>query len=295
MKHHIIQQIFFALPLLASPALAQAKPLITYKACTYEKTDWADGDSFLIKPPGEAAFTVRLYGADCMEWHISDESDARRLREQRRYFGITEVAPKAEDAIAIAKGFGEAAAKKTADLLNKPFTIHTHFRKALGDGNHERFYAFVECADGSDLAAELVKTGLARASGVNADGPDERSSEEYEKTLDDLELQSAKRGLGIWSKTNWEKLPVERKAQRQDDLEANLAIGDQKLKQGEKINPSIAARDELMRLPGIGEEIANRIIEKQPFKKLEDLEKIPGIGIKKLDAISPFLIFPSEK
>jgi len=50
-----------------------------------------------------------------------------------------------------------------------------------------------------------------------------------------------------------------------------------------------------MRLPGIGEEIANRIIEKQPFKKLEDLEKVPGIGSKKLDAISPFLIFPSEK
>ncbi len=85
--------------------------------------------------------------------------------------------------------------------------------------------------------------------------------------------------LGIWSKTNWDKLPVEREAQRKDDDEANLAIGNNKLKPGDKINPNEAARDELMKLPGIGEEMANRIIEAREqtrFARPEDLQRVPG-------------------
>lgn len=269
-----------------------AKPLETLENCTFVATEWADGDSFRIKTAAGNEHTIRLYGADCMEWHIGDDSDARRLRAQRRYFGITEAAPKAADAIAMAKGFGKAAAGRTAALLQKPFTIHTRFRDALGDGKHQRIYAFVECADGTDLAAELVRCGLARAFGVYADGPGERSAEEYENTLDDFELQSAKRGLGIWSKTDWDKLPVERKAQRQDDDEANLAIGDQKLKPNETINPNIAPRDQLMMLPGIKEEMADRIIENRPYAKSDDLLEVPGIGPRKLETIRPFLVFP---
>jgi len=282
--------LFFTCLLHASAA--PAKPIEKFEHCTFVSTDWADGDSFKIKTAKGDEHTIRLYATDCMEWHIGDDSDARRLRAQRRYFGITGAAPKAADAIEIAKGFGKAAAEKTAALLQKPFTIHTRFRDALGDGKHQRIYAFVECADGTDLASELVKTGLARAFGVYADGPGERSEEEYEKTLDDFELQSAKRGLGIWSKTDWDKLPIERKAQREEEDEADLAIGIKKLKEGEKIDLNIAARDDLMKLPGIGEEIANRIIEKQPFEKPEDLLEVLGIGRKKLEAIRPFLLFP---
>lgn len=130
-----------------------------------------------------------------MEWHIGDDTDARRLRAQRRYFGIAEVTPKAADAITIAKGFGKDAAETTAALLAKPFTVHIRFRKALGDGKHLRIYAFVETTDGTDLAAELVKQGAARAFGIFDDDPQERSAAEYEKALVDLELQAAKRRL----------------------------------------------------------------------------------------------------
>lgn len=282
--------LFFACLLHASAA--PPKLLEKIENCTFVSTDWADGDSFQIKTPAGEKHTVRLYGADCIEWHISGKSDERRLRAQRQYFGITGAAPKAEDAIELAKGFGKTAAQRTAALLKKPFTIHTRFRDALGDGKHPRIYAFIQCSDGSDLATELIKTGLARAFGVYADGPEERSADEYEKTLDDIEFQAAKRGLGIWSKTDWDKLPDERKTQRRDHGEADLAIDKPKLKQGEKLDPNSASRDDLMKLPGIGEETANRIIGKQPFEKPEDLLEVPGIGRKKLEAIRPFLLFP---
>jgi endonuclease YncB( thermonuclease family) len=267
---------------------------VKFDNCTFIPTEWADGDSFRIKTAAGIEHTIRLYGADCMEWHINDEADERRLRAQRRYFGITEVAPKAKDAIEMAKGFGEAAAKKTATLLKNPFTVHTRFSKAPGNGEHPRIYAFVECADGKDLASELVKSGLARAFGVYADGPGERSAQEYEDTLDDLELQSAKRGVGIWSKTDWDKLPIERRAQRKDEQDADLAIDNGKLKPGETLNPNTAARDDLMKLPGIREFLADRIIETREdaaFEKPEDLMRVPGIKQKTLDELRQHLDF----
>jgi endonuclease YncB( thermonuclease family) len=290
----IIAGITFFLVCLLHVSAAPHKPLVLLRNCSFVPTAWADGDSFRIKTAAGEEHTIRLYGADCMEWHIGDDTDARRLRAQRRYFGITEAAPKAADAIAMAKSFGKQAAGTTAALLAKPFTVHTRFRNALGDGKYLRIYAFVETADGADLAAELVKRGLARVFGVYDEGPEERSAAAYQKTLVDLELQAAKRGLGIWSKTNWDKLPVEREAQRKDDDEANLAIGNNKLKPGDKINPNEAARDELMKLPGIGEEMANRIIEARegaPFGRPEDLLRVPGIKLKTLDKFRNHLGF----
>lgn len=272
---------------------APAKPLQTFKDCTFVPTEWADGDSFRIKTATDQEHTIRLYGADCMEWHLSSESDERRLRTQRRYFGITGPPMKARESIDLAKGFGKQAMEKTAALLAKPFTIHTRFRDALGDGKNSRIYAFVETADGTDLATALVKSGLARAHGVYADGPDPRTAEEYEKQLDDLELQASKLGTGIWAKTDWVKLPAERQAQREDDIQINLALGKQTPPAEFKLNPNTAARDELMKLPGVGEEIANRIIQKQPYQKPEDLLEVPGIGPKKLEEIRPFLEFPN--
>jgi competence ComEA-like helix-hairpin-helix protein len=290
----IIAGITFFLICLLHATAALPQPLVPLSHCSFVATEWADGDSFRIKTAAGEEHTVRLYGADCMEWHIGDDTDARRLRAQRRYFGITEVAPKAADAIAMAKDFGKDAAGITAALLVKPFTVYTRFRKAPGDGKHLRIYAFVKTADGADLAAELVKRGLARAHGIFDDDPEERRAADYGKMLVDLELQAAKRGLGIWSKTNWEKLPGEREAQRKDDDEANLAMGNHKLKPGDQINPNVATRDELIKLPGIGAEMANRIIEAREqaaFEKPEDLLRVPGIKPKTLDKFRSYLGF----
>jgi competence ComEA-like helix-hairpin-helix protein len=167
-------------------------------------------------------------------------------------------------------------------------------QKALGDGKHERFYAFVETADKKDLATELVRAGLARAYGVSAGGPEERSRERYKEILADIELQAAKRGKGIWAVTDWEKLPVERDIQRLEEEEDQIAQGNNPLPADFRLNPNTASRDDLDRLPGIGEDKANGIIEARedaPFKKPEDLMRVPGIKQKTLDKFSQHLEF----
>lgn len=45
-----------------------------------------------------------------------------------------------------------------------------------------------------------------------------------------------------------------------------------------KINPNLATVDELMQLKGIGEQLAERIIEKRPYTTLADLQRVSGIG-----------------
>jgi endonuclease YncB( thermonuclease family) len=285
--------MFFLAPLQAAPP----KILQSFENCTLVPTEWADGDSFLIRKSSGETLTIRLYGADCIEWHVSDDTDARRLRAQRRYFGITEAKPTARESIEMAKGFGQAAAEKTASLLQRPFTIHTRLQSALGDGKHERFYAFVESAAGTDLATELVRAGLARAHGVFADGPGERTRDDYRDALADIELQAAKLGRGIWAHTDWAKLPAERMEQRKEEQENGLATGDAPLPDDYRLNPNLAARDEWMKLPRIGEKLADRIIEArddQPFEKPEDLLRVPGIKENTLALIRPYLDFGKQ-
>jgi competence protein ComEA len=282
---------WFALCLLTSLPLSAVapKPLHQFENCTFVPTRWADGDSFRIKTAGGEEHTIRLYGVDCLEVHVQSATDASRLRVQRQYFGITEAAPNPFQAIELAKDFGKQAAVTTTELLSRPFTVHTRFRDARGDINHKRIYAFVTCADGEDLGSTLVKNGLARAFGVNSDTPDGRTLKESAAMLNDLELQAAKRGAGIWAKTDWDKLPAERQAQRKDDEETSLAIAKQPLPDSFIINPNTATREELMKLRGIGSVMAQRIIQNRPFAATEDLMKVPGIGPKKYEAIRAHL------
>ena len=269
-----------------------AKPLNILKGCKLVPTKWSDGDSFLIRTSKGEEHTLRLYGADCVEWHVTDESDARRLRAQRRYFGISEFGGSPQASIASAKGFGEEASEVIASLLSEPFTIHTAYSDARGDGKYKRIYGFVSTSGGKDLSEELVRLGLARAFGVYRETPTGKSAKEYKAYLADVELQAAKRGVGIWAKTNWDLLPEERGEERRDAEELEVAVAKPKLEAGTKINPNTAARDELMLLPGVGEVTANRIIEARPFEKIEDLLGVDGIGPKTLERLEDYLTLP---
>jgi len=59
------------------------------------------------------------------------------------------------------------------------------------------------------------------------------------------------------------------------------------------ININIATKQELMHLPGIGEAYAERIIiyrdDNGPFTSVEQLEKVKGIGKKKLEQLRPYV------
>jgi endonuclease YncB( thermonuclease family) len=288
----LIRIVFFFAYFL--PVTAAPKPLLKFENCTLVPTEWADGDSFRIKTNKGVEYTVRLYAVDCLETGDMDETDARRLRDQRRYFGITEVKNDAPDPVTLAKGFGKKATEFTSQQLQRPFTIYTRMQKALGNGKHERFYAFVETANNTDLAKELIRAGLARAHGVSADGPEERTRERYKEILADIELQAAKRGEGIWASTDWDKLPVERDIQRLEDEEDQIAQGNNPLPADFRLNPNTASRDDLDRLPKIGESLADRIIEARDdaqFEKPEDLMRVPGIKQKTLDEFRQYLDF----
>ena len=184
------------------PCLA-ADDLKKFAGCVLLPTDWSDGDSFSVRFPDGREQTIRLYGADCMEIHVNgDDSNARRLRDQRRYFGI--------DEILVAKSIGEAAKVETAKFLAKPFTVYTSFADGRGDGRFSRVYGFVESVEGKDLSAWLVSQGYARAFGVVRQRAEGTSGDEWRQQLADLELTAARAGKGAWAKTDWEKLPAAR-------------------------------------------------------------------------------------
>lgn len=268
-----------------------AEPLKTLENCRFLEAAWADGDSFPIITPEGEVITVRLYGADCLEHHVTDRSDASRLREQRRYFGISGYGGESGKSIALAKSLGEAATKETARVLKNPFKVHTAFADARGDGKYKRIYAYVTTSDGRDLSAHLVSKGLARAFGVYRQRPDGLSAASFKEQLGDLELRAAKLGLGAWKDTDWETLTQEREEQRQEESELGLATAGKAELSGPPINVNTAARDELMRLPGVGEVTANRIIQGRPYKSLADLDRVEGIGEKSLQSLAGLVAF----
>jgi competence protein ComEA len=278
-----------ALAVACLAAAAAAADLVAVEGCTLVAADWADGDSFPVRTPDGEVHTVRLYGADCLEQHVGGETDARRLRSQRRYFGITSVRPDAAASIALAKDLARQSTEETRRLLARPFTIHTSFADARGDGRHKRIYAFVFDAEGRDLAAHLVSAGLARAYGVGRTTLAGDSAEEYRETLADLELRAAKRGAGIWAHTDWNTLPAERRQERDEERELEAAVDATGPPPGYVVEINSASREDLMRLPRVGEALANRIIEGRPYRRLTDLLEVDGIGPGTYRALKPML------
>ena len=63
--------------------------------------------------------------------------------------------------------------------------------------------------------------------------------------------------------------------------------------ENDPIDLNRATARELIQLPGVGEVIAKRIVdfceEHGPFKRVEDLMKVKGIGEKSLEKIRPYV------
>ena len=65
---------------------------------------------------------------------------------------------------------------------------------------------------------------------------------------------------------------------------------------GERIDLDRADVSEITRLPRVGPALAQRIVawrtEHGPFGSLSRLDSVPGVGVKLLDAIRPFVVQP---
>ena len=74
----------------------------------------------------------------------------------------------------------------------------------------------------------------------------------------------------------------------------------------QRVDPNTATLEELSRIPHLGDAIAQKIIDYREsrrsraadgivFRRLSDLDPIPGIGRKLLDQFAPFLKFPDDE
>jgi DNA uptake protein ComE-like DNA-binding protein len=283
-RHHLSAGFLVCAFLLLNVVLCFANPdLESFPNCQFVDEAWADGDSFPVRFPDGTVRTIRLYGVDCLESSVEgSDSNARRLRDQKRWFGI----PSMQTAHAL----GIDGKTETKNQLSKPFTVHTAFADARGDTRYQRIYGFVTTSTGHDLSELLVSKGLARAFGVARQRPDGTSGDEWREHLKDLEIIAAKKDLGAWSKTDWNELPAERSAARLEEAEIAAVKGTgTKSPPSTPIDLNTASRDELLSLPGIGEVMALRLIEARPFSSTDGLLEVPGIGNATFERLAPFV------
>ncbi len=242
-----------------------------------------DGDSFLVEANGKS-FHVRLYFVDCPETSISFKSDAQRVREQTRYFGLSDAGRTIH--------FGNEAKTFIERILAKPFTVHTVFASAGGRSAKGRIYGFIITDDGDDLASLLVKNGFARTHGIGRETPDGVSRAEMIERLRDLEASAMLKRIGIWSESDPYRIAELRAKQRSEDQDLKELQSQVKKAPSPQslLDLNTASKEELMSINGISPNLAERIIAGRPYKNVDDLLKVKGIGQKKLEKIRPYFV-----
>lgn len=242
-----------------------------------------DGDSFHVDT-GKEVIHIRLYFVDCPESSVGSRSDARRVREQTRYFGLAS----AEEMVQ----FGNEATKFTKKKLSVPFTVYTAFANALGRSKKHRIYGLIETQNGDDLGSLLVKNGLCRPHGVGRKTPNGISRDEMFERLQDLKDEAMLKRVGVWSKSDPNEITRLRETQRNEDAELKkLQIKlNNKVPPQNKLDLNTASSQQLESIKGIGSTLARRIIDARPYKNIEDLLKVRGIGLKSIIKIRPYFV-----
>jgi competence protein ComEA len=283
----IVQLLVVALSWTSISWGAELEEFLGCRLLSEKGAEWADGDSFLValtRNGKEEEHVVRLYFVDAPETTAKSKMDKERVRAQARHFGLTEVK--------VTLDFGKHAKKRVEELLSAPFTVHSAFANALGRSKKPRVYAFVTLADGTDLAARLVKEGMARAHGQLRTRPDGTNAKEYMQQLRDLEVAAALSRKGVWEKSNAEKIRELRAKEREDAAELDAAFEKGVFAPFDEENPlnlNTATTDELQELKGIGPKLAEAIAKGRPYQTVEEITRVKGIGKGKLAAIREFL------
>jgi competence protein ComEA len=235
-----------------------------------------DGDSFHIDAQGRHLL-VRLYFVDCPEISANSSVDIQRIKDQMSFFGLDD--PK------IIVESGNAAKQFVQNALSEPFTVYTAYASALGRSTAERIYAFVITSEGQDLSQLLVQEGLARVYGKGRGTPDGIAQKEMWSKLNDLQSVAMLKQTGIWSHTLPDRIVALRDLQRQekknlDQIKEDIAAC--KVANKGVINLNTAPKSELITIKGIGPVLAQKIIDGRPYRSLDEVLKVKGIGPKKI-------------
>ncbi len=238
-----------------------------------------DGDSFKVTHQDEI-FIARLYFVDCPETHATYMD---RVRDQARYFAISEA-----DVIAS----GKAATAHTQKFLRGEFTVITQRADARG-GKEPRIFALVR-KNNTMLSADLVHNGLARIYGMPTKGswPNGVSPRVYLSQLKQHERAAQRSKKGIWGDATG-SIQLAGLNQLNSDVEgadtstpqpASAHTSVATASRTSKLILNTATAAELETLPGIGPALAGYIIAARPIAAVDDLVKIPGITLAKIDA-----------
>jgi len=268
----------FACLVLCS-VVCHAGELEKFSNVTLVEGAYHDGDSFRVNISNRL-MTVRLYFVDCPETSVSHNTDARRVRAQKRYFGLS--SPR-ETIL-----YGRLASKFTAEQLKKPFTLYTSFAAAMGRSSGGRIYGFIVTAEGHDLGQLLVANGYARAYGMSRSDWRGRDHKEVAAILRDTESIAMLGHKGVWQSADADKLVEMRAQERSDSLELSM-ICDVINAPVENLDINSASLFELETLPGIGPVTSKRIISGRPYRSIEELIELPRITKDKLNKLREYL------
>jgi len=110
--------------------------------------------------------------------------------------------------------------------------------------------------------------------------------------LRDLEISAMLKRVGIWSETDPDRISELRARQRNEESELQEIqnqITKTKSPQG-SLDLNTAEERELQSIRGIGPVLAERIISGRPYRTVDDLLKVKGIGLKKLEKIRVYVV-----
>jgi competence ComEA-like helix-hairpin-helix protein len=248
------------------------------EGCRLMTNALVDGDSFraLYK---DREYIFRLYFVDAPE---TDAALKDRITDQSAYFGVAaSVIPRA----------GRLAADFTRDkLAPTSFTVITRWQNAMGRSSLARFYAVVLIGT-NNLAEELVSNGFARIYGLRANWPGGLRSTTFINKLKNLELTAREQKRGIWDET---RFPRNDNLPTLDALTNNGASAASTSAPAKQVDLNNATVEELQSLPGIGPVLAQRIIERRPFKTAEELDDVPGVGPVTMERLRPLIRVEEE-